>query len=280
MEKTNKKKNIIILLGLVILLLSIGIFLYMFLIKDDIKQIKNDVELNSKTKLLSLFNKPKNDTIISKDKDIDTTTLGVQHLKIVYKTRLGKKETLEFSINVIDTTKPVIKCKDVIEVEVDAQDIKIDTEDNSKDDVIITIDGDYDLGKEGEYKITVVATDKSGNKATKKVTLKVTAPKFSLEGYYTVKTDKAWYSLSFRDNNYVEYEINPCHGMGCGLFIMDGRYEVNGNKLKLTLDHNTDDTLEREEDAEPTIMELTIKDEKTLIYEEKDLTFTYSEKQW
>jgi hypothetical protein len=50
--------------------------------------------------------------------------------------------------------------------------------------------------------------------------------------------------------------------------------------LILTLDHNTDDTLEREEDKEPTIMELKIKDDKTLIYEEKDLTFTYSEKQW
>jgi hypothetical protein len=61
---------------------------------------------------------------------------------------------------------------------------------------------------------------------------------------------------------------------------MDGRYEVKGNKLILTLDHNTDDTLEREEDKEPTIMELKIKDDKTLIYEEKDLTFTYSEKQW
>ncbi len=275
-----KKHKIIIISLIIVFMLSTGIFIYLFLVKNDLKQVKQDVELNSNVKIYSLFNKSRNSKIISKNKKIDTTTLGVQKLKLTYKNRIGKKETLYFSVNVIDTTKPVIKCKDTIEVEIDAQDIKIDTEDNSKDDVIITIEGDYDLGKEGEYNITVVATDKSGNKATKKVLLKVTSPKFSLEGYYTVKTDTAWYSLSFRDNEYVEYEINPCHGMGCGLFYMDGRYKVEGNKLILTLDHNTDDTLEREEDSEPTIMELKIKDDKTLIYEEKDLTFTYSEKQW
>ena len=156
----------------------------------------------------------------------------------------------------------------------------IKVNDNSKEEIKPIIKGKYDLNNIGEYKITVKATDSSGNTSSKNISIKVVAPKYKTTGYYSVKTDEAWYSIALRDNDYVEYEINPCHGMGCGLFIMDGRYEVNGNKLKLTLDHNTDDTLEREEDTEPTIMELTIKDEKTLIYEEKDLTFTYSEKQW
>lgn len=275
-----KRKKIIIIFVVIIMLIGLGIFLYSFFVKDDLKQVKKDVELNSKTNLLSLFNNPRNDKIITKDKKLDTTTLGVQNLKIEYKTRLGKKETYNFKINVIDTTKPTIECKDVIEVEIDSTDIDIKTKDNSKDDVIVAVEGDYDLGKEGEYKVTIIATDKSGNKATKKVTLKVIGSKVKLTGYYSVKTDEAWYSIALRDNDYVEYEVNPCHGMGCGLFYMDGRYEIKGKKIILTLDHNTDDTLEREEDTEPTVMEITIKDENTLIYEEKDLEFKYAEKQW
>lgn len=275
-----KRKKIIIISVVIIILIGLGIFLYSFFVKDDLKQVKKDVELNSKTNLLSLFNNPRNDKIITKDKKLDTTTLGVQNLKIEYKTRLGKKETYNFKINVIDTTKPTIECKDIIEVEIDSTDIDIKTKDNSKDDVIVAVEGDYDLGKEGEYKVTIIATDKSGNKATKKVTLKVTGSKVKLTGYYSVKTDEAWYSIALRDNDYVEYEVNPCHGMGCGLFYMDGRYEIKGKKIILTLDHNTDDTLEREEDTEPTVMEITIKDENTLIYEEKDLEFKYAEKQW
>lgn len=275
-----KRKKIIIISVVIIMLIGLGIFLYSFFVKDDLKQVKKDVELNSKTNLLSLFNNPRNDKIITKDKKLDTTTLGVQNLKIEYKTRLGKKETYNFKINVIDTTKPSIECKDIIEVEIDSTDIDIKTKDNSKDDVIVAVEGDYDLGKEGEYKVTIIATDKSGNKATKKVTLKVIGSKVKLTGYYSVKTDEAWYSIALRDNDYVEYEVNPCHGMGCGLFYMDGRYEIKGKKIILTLDHNTDDTLEREEDTEPTVMEITIKDENTLIYEEKDLEFKYAEKQW
>jgi hypothetical protein len=130
----------------------------------------------------------------------------------------------------------------------------------------------------GEYKVTVNAKDLSGNKATKKVTIKVTAPNVKLEGFYIAKPEGVWYSIALRDNDYIELETNPCPGMGCGLFQMDGRYKPDGDKLTITLDHQTDDIGEREELKEPSVIELTIKDENTLV--NKDFTFNYQDKQW
>lgn len=281
MEKTkkNNKPLIIVLISIIsFLVLSIGVLLYVFLLKDDIKQVKKQVELNDKVKLLSLVNNPRNDTIISKDKEVDTTTLGVQKLIVEYKNKFNKKKEYKFSIKIIDTTKPVIECEEVISVPVNTKEINIKATDNSKQDIKPTIEGEYDLTKMGEYKVTVNAKDLSGNKATKKVTIKVTAPNVKLEGFYIAKPEGVWYSIALRDNDYVEYEINPCHGMGCGLFYMDGRYKVEGNKLILNIDHHTDDTLEREEETTPTEMIMVIKDENTIIY--NDLIFTYSDKQW
>lgn len=281
MDKPKNNKTIMILIIVIVFLLSvIGVLIYTFIFKDDIKQVKKEVEINKTAKLLDFVNNPRNDTIISKNKEIDTTTLGVQKLKIEYKNRNNKKNTFEFSIKVVDTTKPVIKCESVIKVPVNTTEIKIEVTDNSKEEIKAIIEGNYDLTKIGEYKVNIVAKDSSGNKSSKKVTIKVEAPTYKTTGYYSVKTDEAWYSIALRDNNYVEYEVNPCHGMGCGLFYMDGSYEVDGDKLTLTLDHNTDDTLEREESTEPTIMKLKIKDDNTIIFEEKELEFIYSDKQW
>ena len=281
MEKTkkNNKVLIIILISIIsILLLSIGIILYVFLLKDDIKQVKKQVELNDKVNLLSLVNNPRNSTIISKDKEIDTTTLGVQKIKIEYKNKLNKKKVFSFNIKVVDTKKPVIECKDIIEVTVNTTDLNIKVTDNSNQDIKPTIEGEYDLSKMGEYKLTIIAKDLSGNKATKKITLKVTAPNIKTTGFYIAKPIEAWYSIALRDNDYIELETNPCPGMGCGLFSMDGRYKVDGDKLTITLDHQTDDIGERVEMREPSTIELNIKDENTL--QNDNYTFNYQDKQW
>ena len=117
------------------LVLSIGVLLYVFLLKDDIKQVKKQVELNDKVKLLSLVNNPRNVTIISKDKEVDTTTLGVQKLIVEYKNKFNKKKEYKFSIKIIDTTKPVIECEEVISVPVNTKEINIKATDNSKQDI-------------------------------------------------------------------------------------------------------------------------------------------------
>ena len=281
MEKTkkNNKVLIIILISIIsILLLSIGIILYVFLLKDDIKQVKKQVELNDKVNLLSLVNNPRNSTIISKDKEIDTTTLGVQKIKIEHKNKLNKKKVFSFNIKVVDTKKPVIECEDIIEVTVNTTDLNIKVTDNSNQDIKPTIEGEYDLSKMGEYKLTIIAKDLSGNKAAKKITLKVTAPNIKTTGFYIAKPIEAWYSIALRDNDYIKLETNPCPGMGCGLFSMDGRYKVDGDKLTITLDHQTDDIGERVEMREPSTIELNIKDENTL--QNDNYTFNYQDKQW
>ena len=270
------KKIIVYIMAFLIIVLG-SFFIYLF--SDDIK-IKEDltVELNNKVNILSFVNKPKRNKILTKNELVDTSSLGDKKITIEYLNIFKKKKELNFTIKVVDTIKPVINCEDVISIPVNTPKLEIKASDNSNENINAVIEGNYDLRKVGEYKITVKATDSSENTEIKKVTLKVEAPKYKMDGYYSVKTDEAWYSIMLRDNDYVEYEVNPCHGMGCGLFYMDGRYKVEGDKIILTLDHNTDDTFEREVDKEPTIMELTIKDENTLIF--KELTFTHSDKQW
>ena len=82
----------------------------------------------------------------------------------------------DYEINVIDTTPPVISCEDSIKI---AQGGKLDIKkfakanDNASGDTVIGVEGDYDSKKLGNYTITVTATDKSGNKAEKAVTLMV-----------------------------------------------------------------------------------------------------------
>lgn len=277
-KKPFKKKYFIYIIAL--LLMVVGSIIIFFL-SDDIK-LKDDltVELNNKVNILSFINKPKRNKILTKNKLVDTSKVGNKKLSIEYLNVFKQKKKLNFTIKVVDTIKPVIKCDDKIEIEVykDTLKEKIKVTDNSNEKIEPLIEGKYDSNTQGEYKVTVVAKDKSGNKASKKISVVVTAPSIHLTGYYSVKTDDAWYSIALRDNDYVEYEVNPCHGMGCGLFYMDGRYKLEGDKLTLTLDHNTDDTLEREESEEKTVMELTVKDDKTIQY--KDLLFTYQEKQW
>ena len=276
--KNNKIALFMLITIVVVFITFIGIIIYILFFKNDLKQIKTDVEINSKVKLFSVINKPRNVSIITKNAEIDTTTLGVQRLKIEYKNKFNKKEIYNFSVNIVDTKKPVIESKNEITVDVYTPTLDIKVNDNSKEEIKPIIKGNYDLNNIGEYKITVKATDSSGNTSSKNISIKVVAPKYKTTGYYSVKTDEAWYSIALRDNDYVEYEINPCHGMGCGLFYMDGRYKVEGNKLILNIDHHTDDTLEREEETTPTEMIMVIKDENTIIY--NDLIFTYSDKQW
>lgn len=272
-------KNKKILIYITALLIIIVGSLVIYFTSDDIK-LKEDlsVEINNKVNILSFINKPKKNKVLTKNKLIDTSKLGNKKITIEYLNVFKQKKQLNFTIKVVDTIKPTIDCKDTIFVPINTPRLDIKAKDNSKEEISAVIEGEYNLSKIGKYKVKIVAKDSSGNKVTKNVTINVEAPKISLTGYYVSKEGDAWYSLALRENNYAEYEVNPCHGLGCGLFYMDGKYEIEDDKLIVTLDHNTDDTLEREESEEKSIFEMTIQDDKTIKY--KDLTLTLQEKQW
>lgn len=135
-------------------------------------------EIGDDVKLLSLVDTSNEVKITSEDTIIDTSKLGEQELIIKY---LDGEEEKEFpvQIKIVDTTKPVIESKDTLSTYVNT---KIDllkgvkVLDNSKENIKVVVEGNYDIKKEGKYNLKYVASDSSGNKTEKAVVLEVKKP--------------------------------------------------------------------------------------------------------
>ena len=172
-KKSKKKIITIISVVLVLIIIIIGIILFVVnkinsskinvILKDDL-----EVEINSKVKLLSFIDKIENGEVVSEDVEVDTSSLGTKSLEIELKNK-DKKETYKFDINVVDTTAPVIEAEDNITINIDDEVdlVKYATvSDNSKEDIKVGIEGDYDLDKAGKYNLKYVAKDSSGNEVS------------------------------------------------------------------------------------------------------------------
>ena len=174
-KKNNKKKKIIFI-GVIVLLILVAIITVLIFgrKKTDLVLIKDlDVEINSDITLLSFVDEVKNGTIVSKDKEIDTSKLGNQNLVIEVKNGNKTKE-YKFTINVIDTTKPEIDARSEITTTVGNEADLLEgvtVSDNSKEEIEVEIKGEYDYDKEGEYELEYYAKDSSGNEISKKFKL-------------------------------------------------------------------------------------------------------------
>lgn len=101
----------------------------------------------------------------------DGEKVGDYNINIVY-----EKLSKNVIIKVVDTTSPEFTTFDEnIKIEQTSEELdltkKFETSDLSE--VEITLEGEYDLTKEGSYEINVIATDSSGNKSEKKSTITV-----------------------------------------------------------------------------------------------------------
>ena len=174
--KKNNKKQKIRFIGIIILLLLIiviSVFLLMFRKIDLVLVNDLEVEINSDVTLLSFVDEVNKGTIISEDSKIDTSKLGRQELTIELKKGNDIKE-YKFTIDVVDTTKPVIDARSeittVVGEEVDLLE-GVTVSDNSKEEIDVEIKGEYDYDKEGEYELEYYAKDSSGNEETLKFKL-------------------------------------------------------------------------------------------------------------
>lgn len=133
---------------------------------DSTKNIKK-YELNSK----SLKNK--NGKFVMEDNEF--VPVGKYEFNIKYKTKEQK-----FIVEVVDTIAPeFISSKDKIELEETDKDVDLLTNFEAKDfsQVTMSIDGEYDLSKAGEYQLKVIVKDESDNVSTKEFILKVNEKK-------------------------------------------------------------------------------------------------------
>ena len=156
--KLTKKFKIILAISFaLIVIVSILSILYIKSKSTKITMKKNTkVEINSKIYNSDLIKSIKNGKIISKKETVDTSKLGDKKIKIKYKTYFNKTKVYSYTINIVDTKKPVIEGIEKISInqgdEVDLlADVKVD--DNSKEKIQVKIEGDYDLNKVGSYKL-------------------------------------------------------------------------------------------------------------------------------
>ena len=186
------KKYTIIVISLFIVI-SLGLFFFFqyqtkpkIILKEDLK-----VSIYEEVTNLSFIEEIKNGTIEIKEETIDTSKLGNQKIEIILKNKYGKQTTDSFYIQIVDLEKPVITYNKNLQTE---QGTEIDllknvtASDNSKEEVKVSLEGEYDFKTAGEYKIYYVASDSSGNEIKEEAILKVTEKKVVVTNNKEVNT--------------------------------------------------------------------------------------------
>ena len=176
-----KKIIILVIVLAIILIAGISIWLY----KEEQENIKIDaealtlkedltVEFGEKVKV-SDFIENLNGILID-DYEIDTEKLGNVNVQFDYINIKNKKRKKEFEIKIVDVTPPQIFSGSSYTVKV-GYDKNLTDVLLSGDDIDDTptreILGDYDLNTVGNYNLTYVVTDSSGNQTKKDFTLYV-----------------------------------------------------------------------------------------------------------
>lgn len=224
-KKRKKKSNnllIIIIIFIIIIISTTGIFLYKksYNKKNELKitLVENlDVEINSETNLLSFIKSIKSGEILTEDSKIDTSKLGKKDLEILIKNALDEEVKYNFKVNVIDTTKPTIENNEEITTykgkKIDLLE-NVTVTDNSLEEISIEISGTYDINTVGEYELSYIAKDSSGNEATSNFILKV----ISDPNNYTFTTSKGYTAKVINGITYID-----------GILIANKTYSLPSN---------------------------------------------------
>ena len=140
-------------------------------------QLKEDLtfDINSEVKLLSLIDENNEVEITSEDEVIDTSSLGEKDITIRYLDN-EKEEQYLFKINIVDIIAPKIEFKKELKTtlgnKIDLlKNVKVT--DNSNEEINVTVEGNYDFNKSGEYTLKYIAIDSSNNKKEEEFILKV-----------------------------------------------------------------------------------------------------------
>ena len=174
-------KKRILLIIILIIIITIGIWLYL-----DIKENKRidaeavtlsedlTVEFGKDVKI-SDFIENLNGTLLENYK-IDTEYLGQKEVYFEFLNIRNKKRKANFTITVVDKTKPQIFSGSSYTVEVGyekkLEDVLL-SGDNIDDNPSREIIGEYDFNTIGDYNLTYVVTDSSNNKTSKDFVLHV-----------------------------------------------------------------------------------------------------------
>lgn len=179
--KTKKRKIILfsVLAAAVIVSFVVVGFLLLFA-RIDYKIADNLIyEVNTEHTVDSLFSQINSGTLENGDETLDTGEVGEKKYIATIVNRFGSKQLIEVPYIVNDTTAPVIDGEEEISFKATEEGDLLSNfraEDNSKKEVKLLVEGDYDLAVAGDYLIKIIAEDESGNKSDKEVKLKIVEP--------------------------------------------------------------------------------------------------------
>ena len=137
---------------------------------------KVDVALGDKVYNTDAVKKIVNGKIVDKKVVINTDKVGKQTIKLIIEDYFKKTKKYTYEINVKDNEPPVIEAQEKLTTPYDTKiDLLKDVKatDNYDKEIEVTVEGEYDLKKAGEYKLQYVAKDSSGNETKKDVVLVV-----------------------------------------------------------------------------------------------------------
>ena len=179
--KTKKSKVIFFSVFGAILVSTIAVATTMLILsRIDYVLSENPIyEINTENPVSSLFSEINIGKLKDPDILLDTKNIGEKSQKVTIVSQLGTETVLDVIYNVNDTIPPTITGDEELSfIAGDEVDIlgKFAAEDNSNQEVALSVDGEYDLTKAGEYIINIVAEDQSGNKTPKQVTIKIAEP--------------------------------------------------------------------------------------------------------
>ena len=195
-KRKNNKKIYIITIIILILIVIISLVYYLsavFKIDDQIKVNVNS-EYKDNIKVTSFFKNVTKD--VKKKSNLDITKLGTYDVIYTYKTKLGFSKQKKVKVSVIDTESPTIELTggDKIEVFLNEKykEPGYNVKDNYDKEINVTIEGEVDTSKTGNYYLVYKAEDSSKNKVeiVRKVIVERTSPltmnlkDFNLDNYF------------------------------------------------------------------------------------------------
>lgn len=209
-KKINKKK-LLIIIGICILLVIVGIMIYLFTVKRSVKDIfrykdKITIEVGDSLPVVNDYlYKDINSDIEIEWNDIDTEDNKIYKAGIYYGSFIYDNDKKNITLVVEDNTPPIIdgvKDYEILAYETVPDFLDgVTVSDNSKEDIVVTIDGKYDSEKPGTYVMYYKASDSSNNTTSKEFKL-VVKENNNVKISKTKKgnTIKNYYGVTYIDN--------------------------------------------------------------------------------
>lgn len=175
-EAATRRRVLTVILLLIVLLIAATVAFLIYNSTIHIDLVSNrTVEVKTPVKASQFINSIGNGTLVE-DCDVDTSTPGKKSCDVKIKVGTDIRD-YSFNVNVVDTQPPVISGGEtsVNLLKGTSLDIltKAEAQDNSGEEITVTVEGEYNPDVVGTQVLKFVAVDSSGNKAEQEMTVNV-----------------------------------------------------------------------------------------------------------